>query len=50
MTDFTTRDGMQIFYKDWGCRATDRLQPGITGALDSHVTGCARAVHPIGPR
>jgi hypothetical protein len=22
-----------------GCRATDRLQPRVTGALDSHVTG-----------
>ncbi len=50
MTDFTTRDGTQIFDKDWVCRATDRLQPRVTGALDSHVTGCAWTVHPIGAR
>jgi hypothetical protein len=33
-----------------GCRATDRLQPRVTGALDSHVTGRAWTVHPIGAR
>jgi hypothetical protein len=50
MTDFMTRDGTQIFYKGWGCRATDRLQPRVTGALDCHVTGFAWTVHPIGAR
>lgn len=50
MTDFKTRDDTQIFYKEWGCRATGRLQPRVTGALVSHVTGCAWTVHPIGAR
>jgi hypothetical protein len=50
MTDFTTRDDTQIFDKERGCRATGRLQPRITGALDSHVTGCAWTVHPTSAR
>jgi hypothetical protein len=31
MTEFTTEDGAQTFCKDLGCRATDRLQPRVTG-------------------
>ena len=50
MTDFTTRDDTQIFDKERGCRATGRLQPRVTGALDSHVTGCAWTVHPTSAR
>ena len=50
MTDLTTRNDTQTFYKEWGRRATGRLQPRVTGALYSHVTGCAWTVHPIGAR
>ena len=48
MTEFTTRDGTQMFYQDWG--AGQPPQPRVTGALDSRVAGCARTVHPIGAR
>jgi hypothetical protein len=50
MTESTTRDSAEMFYKDWGAGQLIVRSHGATGASDSHVTGCAWTVHPIGAR
>jgi hypothetical protein len=49
MTEFTTRDGTQMFYQDRGPGQPIVRSHGAP-VLDSHVTGCAWTVHRIGAR
>jgi hypothetical protein len=50
MTEFTTRDGTQMFYKDWDAGPPIVRSHGSPVLLISHITGCAWTVHPIGAR
>ena len=50
MTEFTSRDGTQIFYKDWGAAKPMVSGHGSPVLLISHITGCAWTIHPIGAR
>ena len=50
MTEFTTRDGTQIFDKEWGAGPPVVFSHGSPALLISHVTGRAWTVHPIGAR
>ena len=51
MPTVTTKDGLEIFYKDWGQRPTDRLQPwlaaigGRLGRADAVLPGSGLSRH-----
>jgi pimeloyl-ACP methyl ester carboxylesterase len=48
MTEFTTRDGTQIVYQEWGAGQPIVFSHGSSAF--SIPTGHAWTVHPIGPR